>query len=113
MKVAIKGVAYELVAPVSANMIDLLALKKATGLGIDEMQTAGAELSKASAADGIIAALGDEKNLLTFTATLWLSRRKAGEQVTWDEGCRFSLEDLEFFPEDDELVTDEGDDPSL
>lgn len=113
MKVAIKGTAYDLVAPISADMIDLLVLKKATGLGIDELQEAGAALSEATERDGILATLGNEQHLLTFLATLWLSRRKTGESVSWEDGCRFALDDLEFIPDPDEVVDDEPDaDPS-
>ena len=35
---------------------------------------------------------------------IWLSRRKAGERLTFEEACDFPLEELEFVDDDPEPV---------
>lgn len=94
----IDGKRYPLVGAGEATLADLIALRRQTGLGVGELQALtegfadleGDELQAAleanpSATDDMLIAMG---------ITVWLSRRRAGEDLTLDEACAFPLDKI-------------------
>lgn len=95
MKVRIEDRIYDMAGLDSAHLSDLIALKRETGLGVVAIQEGLAGLGADNLTDDALVALG---------CIVWLTRRRAGERLTLEQACEFSLSDLEFMP-------DESDEP--
>jgi hypothetical protein len=102
MKIKIEGVEYDVAELGRLSLLDLLELKKQTGLDVDQLQSifAEAQPEEGKEPENI---LNSEEGLVAFGALIWLSRRKAGERsLTFEQACDFPLESLEFIEEADD-----------
>lgn len=109
MKIEIAGTEYPVDALGRLSLFDLLELKKQTGMNIDQMQaalTAGAE----NPDDQASSLLGSAEGLTALGALIWLTRRKAGESLTFEQACDFPLDEMSFIDEPgDEPETEPAD----
>lgn len=97
MKIKIQGVEYDVAEVGRLSLLDLLELKKQTGLNVEDMTTPLAE-----GGDSIIAT---SEGVMALGALIWLTRRKAGErELTFEQACDFPLDELEFVDEEPEVV---------
>ena len=114
MKIKIEGVEYDVAELGRLSLLDLLELKKQTGMDVDQLQSIFAEAQpedEEEDEDGKEPEniLNTEDGLIAFGALIWLSRRKAGERsLTFEQACDFPLESLEFIEDE----TDTAPDPS-
>lgn len=108
MHVLIKGVRYDFDALNKASLLDLIALKKETGLTMQTLSNIYEALEKRSK-EPDYDFLGDEDNLLLMAVLLWLARRKAGERtLSFEESADAPLSEIEFVADpDDEPEADE------
>jgi hypothetical protein len=95
MKIRISGVEYNAALLGQLTLFDILELKRQTGLSVDELQSAFADVDP----DNPEAAMRSEDTLVGFGAVIWLARRKAGERLTFEQACDFPLDQLEFVAE--------------
>jgi hypothetical protein len=102
VKIKISGAEYDIAELGKLSLFDLLELKKQTGLDVDGLQEV---FKDAEDGDGS-SVLASEEGLTAFGAMIWLSRRKAGERLTFEEACDFPLEELEFVDDDPEPDTE-------
>lgn len=109
-RIIIQGTEYDLTAAVSAaGLGDLFQLKvKTKALGfpvtlssINRLFTDIGELVKGDDFDPVTL-LDDEERLLTFQAVLWLSKRKAGEPVTFDDVGSISFTEFSLLPDEED-----------
>lgn len=92
MKIKIQGVQYDVAEVGRLSLLDLLELKKQTGMDVESMTTPLAE-----AGESIIAT---NEGVMALGALIWLTRRKAGERdLTFEQACDFPLDELEFVDE--------------
>jgi len=97
MKIKIQGVEYDVAEVGRLSLLDLLELKKQTGLNVEDMTTPLAE-----GGDSIIAT---NEGVMALGALIWLTRRKAGErELTFEQACDFPLDELEFVDDTPEVV---------
>jgi hypothetical protein len=115
MKLRIEGKDYDVAEIGRLSLLDLLELKKQTGMDVDRLQEVFAEAQQRQDEapddeEGAMSILGTEDGLIAFGALIWLSRRKAGERsLTFEQACDFPLEELQFV--DDEPGEVEPPDP--
>lgn len=108
MRMIIEGRDYSVNGIGRLSLFDLLELKRQTGLSVEEFQSGLAAMDGATSA-GV---LSDEKSLVALGALVWLTRRKAGEVLTFEQACDFPLETLEIVAEPgDEVGDDAAPDP--
>jgi hypothetical protein len=103
VQLIISGHAYDVASVGKLTLLDLLDLKKQTGLDVDSLQ---AGLTSMDGKEGV-EALSDERSLRALGALVWLTRRKAGESLTFEEACDFPLDEFEMVLEDDDPVAEE------
>lgn len=109
MKIKIEGVEYDVAELGRLSLLDLLELKKQTGMDVDQLQSIFAEAQPEGDDKEPENILNTEEGLVAFGALIWLSRRKAGERsLTFEQACDFPLESLEFIEDE----TDTAPDPS-
>lgn len=113
-RISIQGTEYDLTAAVSAaGLGDLFTLKvKTKALGypvtlrsINQLFVELAERAKDPDFDPM-ELLDDEATLLTFTAVLWLSKRKAGETLTFEDAGLISFTEFSLLADEDEEQAD-------
>lgn len=112
MKLVISGTEYDVGSIGKASLADLVALKVQTGMGLGALREGLANAQRLKSGD----ALDDEQALMALGALIFLTRRRAGEKVTFEEACSFPLDELEVITEDgDDLAAvddaEEGPDP--
>lgn len=96
MKIKIQGTEYDVAEVGRLSLLDLMELKKQTGMDVEDMTTPLAEGENIIATNEGVMALG---------ALIWLTRRKAGErELTFEQACDFPLDELEFVDEEPEVV---------
>ena len=93
MKIKIQGTEYDVATLNKLSLFDLLELKKQTGLSVDDLQQTLADSDGASL-------MGSGDGLLVVGSLIWLTRRKAGEALTFEQACDFPLDALEFIEEE-------------
>lgn len=103
MKVRIGERTYDMAGLDSAHLSDLIALKRETGLGVVAIQAGLAGLGTDELTDDALVALG---------CIVWLTRRRAGERLSFEQACDFSLDALEFLPDPDDEAHPESPDPT-
>ena len=113
-RINIQGTEYDLTAAVSAaGLGDLFTLKvKTKALGypvtlrtINEFFTRLAEDAKDPTFDPM-SLLDEEQTLLIFQAILWLAKRKAGEQVTFEDAAPISFTEFSLIADEEEAEED-------
>ena len=111
MKIKIESVEYDVAELGRLSLLDLLELKKQTGMDVDRLQAVFADAQPDEGEGDPRNILATEDGLVAFGALIWLSRRKAGErELTFEAACDFPLESLEFIEDEADLVDA---DPSL
>lgn len=95
MKLIISGTEYDVGNIGKASLADLMALKSQTGMGVAALREG---LANAKRLKDL--ALDDEQALLALGALIFLTRRRAGEKVSFEEACSFPLDELEVVAED-------------
>lgn len=101
MKIIIEGRTYQAASPDDAQLSDLVALKRDTGLSKKDIRELGERVEAMSEDE----AEDSEEALLSLAVMVWLTRRKAGEFLTMEQACAFPFNELQFIPED-------GDEPA-
>lgn len=119
MRVVVSGTEYSFEALNKASLLDLIELKKQTGLTVDDlgkMIAAMEDAAKAAEGDDDPGAsfLADEGNLLVLAVMIWLSRRRAGERsLKFEDSADVPLSDVQLVPDDtDGEQSEEAPDPS-
>ena len=119
MKIAIAGREYSVSALNKASLSDLLALKRASGLALKDVQAgferlqAFAEDESLSPTDRAMEIISDESVLLALGAMIFIARWKAGEKLGFEEACDFPFDELDILAEPaDEVEPAEVADPS-
>ncbi len=96
MKIRIQGVEYDVAEIGRLSLLDLMELKKQTGLSVEDMTVPLAE-----GGESIIAT---NDGVMALGALIWLTRRKAGEtDLTFEQACDFPLDELEFVDDEPEV----------
>lgn len=119
MKLKIQGAEYPLVTPQGADLLDLMELKQQSkpfsddgkGWGMNALLRLGQDSTES-------AKRGDtdfDSYVLWMGVLVFLSRRKAGDQVTLRDALRVPLDEVESVPEaGDEVPDEEGEaDPTI
>lgn len=116
-RINIQGTEYDLTAAVSAaGLGDLFTLKlKTKALGypvtlrsINHLFSHLAERAKDPEFEAL-ELLEDEDLLLTLQSLLWLSKRKAGENITFEDAGKIAFTEFHLLADDDEEETAEPD----
>ena len=106
MEIVIAGVKYGLEDSISkATLGDLYTLKIKSGVSVKTIRDTFRSFGEITDALDL---LDDATALINLQGVIWLSRRKAGESVTFEEAGDVSFTDLSFEVEDDEDADDEG-----
>ena len=99
MKISIQGTLYDVAEVGRLSLLDLMELKKQTGLDVDGMTGPLAE-----GGESIIAT---NEGVMALGALIWLTRRKAGERdLTFEQACDFPLDELEYVDEPEVVEAD-------
>lgn len=101
MKIIVSGKEYEAVNIAKVTLLDQLELKRVCKVSLFDIEK---NLARLSDEDEAMAALGDEDVLRALVAFVWLTRRQAGEFVTFDEAADFPMAELEWVPDEDEVA---------
>ena len=105
MKIVIAGVKYGLEESISkATLGDLYTLKIKSGVSVKTIRDTFTSFGEMTDALDL---LDDATALINLQGVIWLSRRKAGEAVTFEEAGNVSFTELSFEVEDDEGADDE------
>ena len=106
MKIIISGVAYGLEDSIGkATLGDLYTLKIKSGVSVKTIRDTFTSFGEMTDALDL---LDDAAALINLQGVIWLSRRKAGESVTFEEAGDVSFTDLSFEVEDDEGADDDA-----
>jgi hypothetical protein len=105
-KLVIRGAVYSVEdAFARPTLNDLVAIKRATGLGAETIAQRVNKLSGMPAAEVL-----DDADLLDgFRAFVWLARRAAGEKLTLEEASDFSWDEWSIELEGDDVEDEEVD----
>lgn len=96
MKIHIGDKTYSTMGEGSASLSDLLRLQKDTGLTRKDLRLMRERVAALPQDE-----IEESEDALILTAvTVWLARRKAGEQLTMEEACDFPLGENTFEAED-------------
>ena len=101
MKISIQGTLYDVAEVGRLSLLDLMELKKQTGMNVEDMTE---PLANAEG-DSLIST---NEGVMALGALIWLTRRKAGErELTFEQACDFPLDELDVVP--DELEEEPAD----
>ena len=104
MKIIVSGKEYEAVNIAKVTLLDQLELKRVCKVSLFDIEKNLENLARLSDEDEAMAAIGDEEVLRALVAFVWLTRRRAGEFVTFDEAADFPMAELEWVPDEDEAA---------
>ena len=93
MRIVIEGREYDAANLAKVTLLDALELKKQTGMSLADI-----EEGMKTADDGSL--LEDEGALKALAAFMWITRRRAGENITFNEAADVPMADISFI--DDE-----------
>jgi len=106
MQIRIEGRPYDVAEIGRLSLLDLLELKKQTGMDVDKLQEVFADAQPSQDGEPVEDPkniLNTQDGLIAFGALIWLSRRKAGErELTFEQACDFPLDALEFVEDEDQ-----------
>lgn len=114
MYVVVAGTKYEFNALNKASLLDLIELKKQTGLTTGALEQLVTKLEQAKD-DPEFSFIDDEGNLIALAVMIWLARRRAGERaLKFEESADVPLHEITFVAEegDEEDDVTEAPDPS-
>lgn len=98
MKLKIEGKEYDLSAALARpTLFQLREMKIRTGYGMKALMEAADAFEGKSPME-----IFDDADLLgAFIAMIWLARRQAGEQLTFEQAGSFDLEEMEYIPDEE------------
>lgn len=102
MRFTIEGRDYDVADLGKFSLLDLLDLRRQTGLDIDTISKRLDEMGTLFE-DDPSAMLSSEPHLEAFGAFIWLLRRRAGERLTLEESLDFPLDELTITLDPDEV----------
>lgn len=98
MKISIQGTLYDVAEVGRLSLLDLMELKKQTGMNVEDMTE---PLANAEG-DSLIST---NEGVMALGALIWLTRRKAGErELTFEQACDFPLDELDFLDDEEPEV---------
>lgn len=105
----IRGKSYPSSNVIDLSLNDLRNLKAETGVTVGEFRN----LAKGLHGLTLDQVMEDDGALLAMSIIVWASRRRAGERLTLEEACEFSLtDDFEVIPDpDDDAAEGDAQDP--
>jgi hypothetical protein len=111
--VVVAGTAYHFNALNKASLLDLIELKKQTGLSTGDLEKLVGKLEDAKD-DPEFSFIDDEGNLIALAVMIWLARRRAGERsLKFEDSADVPLDEIAFVAEDSDDEDDaESPDPS-
>ena len=94
MKIVIQGTKYDVAEIGRLSLLDLMELKKQSGMSVEDM-TGPLESAEGNSL------IDTYEGNMALAALIWLTRRKAGERdLTFEQACDFPLDALEFIEEE-------------
>jgi len=99
VKIIISGHEYSMATISKLTLWDTIELEKQTGLTVDDFSKR-MEVMAAAQEDPTIPA-----DMFVIGILVWLTRRKAGENLTLEQACDFPLDDMQ-------VIEDETDQPA-
>ncbi len=101
MKIVIQGTKYDVAEIGRLSLLDLMELKKQSGMSVEDM-TGPLESAEGNSL------IDTYEGNMALAALIWLTRRKAGERdLTFEQACDFPLDELDVVP--DELEEEPAD----
>jgi hypothetical protein len=100
MKFVIRGKEYDVVAGLEkATLQTLYVLKVRQGIGMKSLMEQAKKMEKIK---DPLDLLEDENTFQVLMAVIWLARKHAGENLTFEEANEFGISELEVVDEDDD-----------
>ena len=100
MKFVIQGKEYDVVEGLSnASLQTLYVLKVRQGIGMKSLMQAAQKMTKIA---DPLDLLEDPETFQVLMAVIWLARKNAGENITFEEANEFGISELEIVTEDDD-----------
>lgn len=96
MKIRVSGTEYDMASLASASLLDLVALKQSTGMGMNALQ---ANLGRLAEFTDPAEVLDDDAALMALAGLIWLSRRMSGDKVGFEESASAPFNEIEFVSE--------------
>lgn len=112
MHVIVGDKRYEFEALNKASLLDLMELKKQTGLTMETLGDLIAKMETQQKDDPEFDFLGDEGNLLVLAVMIWLARRRAGERsLKFEDSADVPLSDVQLVADEADEAPEESPDP--
>lgn len=112
MHVVVAGTEYAFDALNKASLLDLIELKKQTGLTAGDLEKLVGKLEEQKE-DPDFNFIDDEGNLLVLAVLIWLARRRAGERsLKFEDSADVPLDEIAFVADDTDEEPEESPDPS-
>ena len=99
MKIRVSGTDYDMANLGGASLLDLVALKQKTGMGMNALQENLGGLSTFTDPNDLF---DDDGALMAIAALIWLSRRMAGETIGFEESASAPMSEIDFVSEPDD-----------
>ena len=106
MRLIIGTAEYPLANINDASLEDLMQLKQMTGIGMKTLRVRLEGLSQFADPEDV---LDDAESLIALGALVWLTRKRAGEKLSFEDACKFPLSELSFAADPEDGLADEGD----
>jgi hypothetical protein len=89
MKIILEGKEYDAANLAKVTLLDALELKKQAGMSL-------ADIEEGMKTADDVSILEDEAALKALIAFIWLTRRRAGESITFAEAANVPMADISF-----------------
>lgn len=100
MKFVIRGKEYDVIAGLEkATLQTLYVLKVKQGIGMKSLMEQAQKMEKIK---DPLDLLEDENTFQVLMAVIWLARKHAGENITFEEANEFGISELQVVNEDDD-----------
>jgi hypothetical protein len=109
MRFIVNGAEYEAASLERITGTDAIALLRETGIGV---QTLARRVLGFKDLGGLEDLLEDADNLTALLAFLWLSRRAAGERLSFAESCDVEILSMHVVGDDSDEAADDEPDPT-
>jgi hypothetical protein len=104
MKFVIRGKEYDVIAGLEkATLQTLYVLKVRQGIGMKSLMEQAQKMEKIK---DPLDLLEDENTFQVLMAVIWLARKHAGENITFEEANEFGISELQ-------VVNEDGDEPEV
>ncbi len=109
MHVVVSGTEYHFDALNKASLLDLIELKKQTGLTMESLGAIVSRLDEAKDDDGFDFT-SDEGGLVALAVMIWLARRRAGERsLKFEDSADVPLDEIQFVADAEEPIVEPPD----